>query len=109
MTINDIKRCVIEKSYEFSFHAQQERLEDDLDITDIEVAIMNGEVLEDYPDDPRGESCLLLGYVGENPLHIVAGWTRMKLSDKKALRIITVYVPRPPKWPTPRERGGKGR
>ncbi len=109
MTINDIKRCIIEKSYEFSFHAQQERLEDDLDITDIEAAIMNGEVLEDYPDDPRGESCLLLGYVKENPLHIVVGWARMKFSDKKALRIITVYVPRPPKWQTPRTRGGRER
>ena len=106
MTINDIKQCIIERSYEFSIHAQQERLEDDLDITDIEAAIMNGEVLENYPDDPRGESCLLLGYVRENPLHIVVGWSRMKFGDKKALRIITVYVPQPPKWRTPRRRGG---
>lgn len=109
MTIHEIKQCLIEKSYEFSFHAQQERLEDDLDITDIEAAMMNGEVLEDYPDDPRGESCLLLGYVGEHPLHIVVGWARMKLRDKKALRIITVYVPRSPKWQTPRRRGGRER
>ena len=42
MTINDIRQCIIKESYEFSFHAQQERLEDDLDITDIEAAIMNG-------------------------------------------------------------------
>ncbi|MCY4515513.1 MAG: DUF4258 domain-containing protein [Candidatus Tectomicrobia bacterium] len=109
MTINEIKQCIIKERYEFSFHAQQERLADDLDITDIETAILNGEMLEDYPDDPRGESCLLLGYVGENPLHIVAGWSRMKFSDQKALRIITVYVPQPPKWQTPRRRGGRER
>lgn len=109
MTINEIKQCIIEKSYEFSFHAQQERLADDLDITDIETAIMNGEVLEDYPDDPRGESCLLLGYVEENPLHIVVGWAGMKLSVNKTMRIITVYIPRPPKWQTPWRRGGTER
>ncbi len=42
-------------------HAQQERLEEDLDLVDIDEAITNGVILEDYPDDPRGSSCLILG------------------------------------------------
>jgi hypothetical protein len=40
-------------------HAQQERLADDLDVTEVEEAIVQGEILESYPHDPRGESCLM--------------------------------------------------
>ncbi|MDA0740040.1 MAG: DUF4258 domain-containing protein [Nitrospirae bacterium] len=107
MNIDAIKQRIIEGNYEFSIHAQQERLEHDLDITEIEAAIMLGEVIEDYPDDPRGESCLLLGYVGSIPVHLVVGWTRCQSNGEKTLRIITVYIPQSPKWEDPRRRGGK--
>ena len=107
MNIDTIKQQVREGTYEFSNHAQQERLEDDFDITEIETAIMLGEIIEDYPDDPRGASCLLLGYVRAIPLHIVVGWAHNPLNVEKILRIITVYIPQPPKWEDPRKRGGK--
>ena len=35
--------------YAFSIHAQQERLEEDLDVTEIEAALMQGEIVEAYP------------------------------------------------------------
>ncbi len=39
---------------------------------EIEEVIRSGEVIEDYPDDVRGHSCLLLGYGKENrPIHVV--------------------------------------
>ncbi len=107
MNIEAIKQRILEENYEFSVHAQQERLEDDLDITEIETAIMVGEIIEDYPDDPRGESCLLLGYVGATPVHIVVGWTCGQSNQEKMLRIITVYIPQFPKWEDPRRRGGR--
>jgi hypothetical protein len=46
MDITDIRRRVREGGYEFSIHAQQERLEEDLDAMDIEEAIDRGELLE---------------------------------------------------------------
>lgn len=55
-----IQRLFRDGKYEVSLHAQQERLEENLDLADIQNA---GEILEQYPDDPRGESCLLLGFV----------------------------------------------
>lgn len=89
---------------------QQEKLEDDLDnSTDIEMAIMDGEMLEYYLDDQRGESCLLLGYVKKKPVHLVMGLSKRKSRGEHVLRIITVYVPQLPKWRTPRERGGRER
>lgn len=51
MNIDEIRQRVREGRYEFSIHAQQEKLEDDLDITEIEMAISEGEILEEYPND----------------------------------------------------------
>ena len=94
-----------EGKYEFSIHAQQERLEEDLDATDTEDAIAHGEILEEYPNDPRGESCLILGYVQRRPIHAVVGWATRRHDADKWLRVITVYSPRPPKWNDSRTRG----
>jgi hypothetical protein len=89
--------------YEFTLHAQLERLADDLDVAEIEQVIAQGELLEEYPDAPRGRSCLLLGYAGTRPVHVVLGWA----GDGAAtvLRIVTVYLPEPPRWSDPRTRG----
>ena len=74
----------------------------------IEGAIIeHGELLEEYPDDPRGESCLVLGFVGSRPLHAVLGWAIMKDEPQRMLRLITVYTPTAPKWTDPRTRGGR--
>ena len=59
MTIEEIRQRIRDGTYEFSIHAQQERLEDDLDVTEIETAILIGEIIEAYPQDPRGPSCLV--------------------------------------------------
>lgn len=68
---------------------------------EIEEAMINGEILEDYVNDPRGPSCLVLGYGREGyPIHLVCGQT-----PSKALRIITVYIPTPPRWIDPKTRG----
>jgi hypothetical protein len=44
-------------------------------ITTAEVrgVIEYGEVIEDYPEDMRGHSCLMLGFGGKNrPIHILS-------------------------------------
>lgn len=108
MQLGEIQELVRAGRYEVSFHAQQERLEEDLDLDQIETAIVNhGEILEQYPDDPRGESCLLLGFVGSTPVHVVLGWATTKSGGGRLLRVITVYTPMPPKWIDPRTRGGR--
>jgi hypothetical protein len=104
MDIDEIQQLVRQGRYEVSIHAQQERLEEDLDVTAIEEALVQGEILEDYPEDPRGESCLVLGYAGTKPIHTVVGWAR-RSPGERILRFITVYIPQPPKWTDPRTRG----
>jgi hypothetical protein len=67
----------------------------------IEAALLNGAILEQYPDTGRGESCLIVGHAGEIPVHAICGWR----GDKVV--VITVYIPRPPKFTDPWQRGGK--
>jgi hypothetical protein len=107
MTIDEIRQLIREGRYEISIHAQQERLEDDLDIEEIEQAILQGELIEQYPDDPRGASCLVGGTAGTKQIHVVLGWATIKHLTEKRLRWITVYIPKPPKWKDIRTRGTK--
>ena len=105
MNIDEIRELIRPGHYEFSLHAQQERLAEDLDVDDIEAAVLTGAVLEDYPNDPRGPSCLVCGNAGNRPVHIVIGWAQRQSEGKRILRVITVYVPQPPKWKDARTRG----
>ena len=106
MDLQEIQRLVRQGNYEFSLHAQQERLEENLDVAEIEGALVgSAEILEDYPNDPRGESCLVLGFAGARPVHVVLGWAPRKHDSSKRLRVITVYIPSLPKWIDPRTRG----
>ena len=55
--------------------------------------VMHGEIIEDYPDDTRGPSCLLLG-LGEQDrtLHVVCA------PKDGYLAIITAYSPEAGEW-----------
>lgn len=91
---------VASQSYEISIHADDERLADDLTLSEVETALTGCELLEDYPDDPRGPSCLVWGMTPTGmPIHVVCGRNRMD-----HLVLITVYIPRMPKWRDPRTR-----
>jgi hypothetical protein len=107
MNLDEIQDLIGKGRYEISEHAQRERLDDDLDVTEIEAAMLGGEILEQCANDPRGESCLMLGFSDGRPVHVVVGWASRTDPDRATLRLITVYVPQPPKWTDPRTRGGK--
>jgi len=65
-----------------------------IEAEEIEEAIFNGMIIEPYPDDPRGPSCLIMGFSNQNrPLHILCG----KIDDNDIL-IITAYEPNPNEW-----------
>jgi hypothetical protein len=88
--------------YYFSKHGDHERQNDNLTIAEVEEALLGGRILEQYEDSGRGESCLVAGFTeAGKPIHIVCG----RRGDW--LVIITVYIPRPPKFKTPYERGEK--
>lgn len=107
MRAKDFLRIAQEKaragSIRLSFHAQQEALNEEISVDDILNALQTGRVLEPYPEDPRGASCLFVG-TGRDArwIHVLAG-----AFDQRNLVIITVYRPNPPKWVDPFTRGGE--
>ena len=94
----DFIRAEIQKqSYEISLHADDERLADGLSVIQLELALSDCKILEDYPDDPRGESCLVLGFTPDGtPVHVVCG-----RNPSGHLILVTVYIPNMPKWRDP--------
>lgn len=103
MDIDAVRGQIRRGDYEISYHAEKERYAEDTSLSDIEIAILDGEILEDYPDDPRGQSCLILGHARGRAVHVVCGYTSMQ-----TVRVITVYLPQPPKWVDERTRREKG-
>ncbi|OPX89642.1 MAG: hypothetical protein A4E53_01457 [Pelotomaculum sp. PtaB.Bin104] len=94
LDISILRKAVLEERYEVSHHAEQERRNDNLLIEDIERAILTGEIIEPYPDDPRGQSCLIYGNaISGRPVHVVIGFL-----PTGWCRIITVYVPISDYW-----------
>ena len=96
MNIGKIRNLVTEGRYEYSKHAERERELDMIYTWELEDALRSGEIIENYPDDPRGESCLVLGFCGSKPIHAVC----IIKTDPEELFLITVYDPskRPGKW-----------
>jgi hypothetical protein len=51
------------------------------------------EIVEHYPEDPRGASCLVLGFNGNGQeIHTIIGYGR------NPIKIITAYKPAPNEW-----------
>ena len=76
-------------------HAVQQMSRPERMISPAEVrsVINTGEVIEDYPEDARGHSCLLLGHGTDNrPLHVVCA------PKAEYLAITTAYLPHSDQW-----------
>lgn len=92
--LTEVRRA-FRKKVLFTSHAlDQMNLPDRMISTrDVYDAIENDEIVEDYPNDPRGHSCLIMGKTsGEQLIHLVCAPMRDYLT------IITAYVPSLLEW-----------
>ena len=89
--------------FQLTGHAHKERQEETIKAKEIRDALIKGEILENYPDDPRGPSCLVSGLSGGRAIHVVCGRTKGDW-----LLVITVYISGPPKWINERTRAKRG-
>jgi Domain of unknown function (DUF4258) len=95
MPILEEVREVAQKRLLFLPHAirQMSRPQRMITPTEVEVVAVKGELIEDYPQDPRGHSCLLLGFGnGNRAVHVVCS------PKDEYLAIITAYLPDPAQW-----------
>jgi hypothetical protein len=92
--IEEIREKISAGLVEFSKHAVDQSIVRRVTVQDMREAIAAGEIIEDYPDDKYGPSCLLLGYTQTGrPLHIQCSYPSRPL-----LKIITLYEPDASLW-----------
>ncbi|QMW06068.1 DUF4258 domain-containing protein [Spirosoma foliorum] len=92
--IENIRDKVHDELFEISNHALTRSTQRYILLDEIVEAILAGEIIEDYPDDRYGPSCLIAGYTKkQRPLHIQCSYPSRPL-----LKIITVYEPTLDKW-----------
>jgi len=93
-TLDDV-RCAAQKRLLFLPHAirQMSRPQRMIRTDEVEIVVTQGELIEDYASDPRGHSCLTLGF-GETSraVHVVCS------PKDEYLAIITAYLPDPTQW-----------
>jgi hypothetical protein len=72
----EIKHKISLRQFEFSKHAVDQSIIRNISVEDLEGAISgNCEIIEDYPDDKYGPSCLILGFTKYGrPLHILCSY-----------------------------------
>ncbi len=90
--LSAIKENIIMGKWWFSEHAIKNCDLRNIEIEELVISIMQGKLLEDYREDFRGHSCLILSYIKERPVHTVCGL------HENGTVIITAYYPEATKW-----------
>jgi hypothetical protein len=93
--LHDIQLKISHDRFEFSKHAVDQIIIRDILVQEVREAVNNNaKVIEDYPKDKYGPSCLILGFTkDQRPLHIQCSYP-----SRPVLKIITLYEPDPAKW-----------
>ena len=94
----DLKKTIIEatkKRILYTSHAlhQMNKPERMISKNEVRDIIKQGEIIEDYPEDPRGHSCLMVGEtVFKRIIHVACS------PKPDYLAIITAYIPTEDEW-----------
>ena len=92
--IQEIRRKFRELQYEYSLHGADQAILRRILRHEVEEAVESGTVIEDYPSDKYGPSCLIAGRTNASrPLHIQCTY-----ASRPRVKIITVYQPDPAEW-----------
>ena len=92
--LDDIRAKIGNWQFELSRHATNQSIIRHITMQEVREAIETCEMLEDYPQDKYGPSCLILGFTkSKRPLHIQCSYPSRPL-----IKIITLYEPDPLKW-----------
>jgi len=92
--IKNIRKKIEVGHFEFSKHAVDQTITRRISVQDVRRVIANGTIIEDYPEDKYGPSCLILGMTaGRRQIHIQCSYP-----SRPIIKIITLYEPDPARW-----------
>ena len=84
-----LRQKVAANEMEYADHAIRRMAQRQISTDAVKQVLAQGQVVENYPDDRHGPSCLIFGTTIRNrPLHIVCSYPQRPL-----VKIITVYEP----------------
>jgi Domain of unknown function (DUF4258) len=93
-SIEEIRQKIADEQFEFSKDAVDQSISRNILVREVREAIANGQIIEDYPDDKYGASCLISGLTqDERPIHIHCSYPSRPL-----IKIITLYEPSLQRW-----------
>ncbi len=92
--IDKIKNAIVFDRIIFKKHALVRMFERKIKSEEIIDSLLAAEIIENYDDDRPYPSCLLLGYTGSRPLHIVLSYDKLN----ESIYIITIYEPSSELW-----------
>jgi hypothetical protein len=93
-SIERIRQKFAEDQFEFSKHAVDQSITRRILVREVREVIANGQIIEDYPDDKYGPSCLVMGFTqAQRPLHIQCSYP-----SRSIIKVITLYEPEADKW-----------
>jgi len=92
--ISEIRERFRHRKYEYSLHAADQSIIRRISTAEVEEAVERGEIIEEYPSDKYGPSCLIFGRTASGrPIHI-----QCTCPERPAVKIITVYEPDETTW-----------
>lgn len=92
--IEEIRLKINCDQFEFSRHAVDQSILRGIRVHEVIEAITNGQVIEDYPDDKYGPSCLISGLTQANRnIHVQCSYP-----SRSFVKIITLYKPDLTQW-----------
>jgi hypothetical protein len=88
--IDEIRKKFVNGQYEYSKHAVDQSIIRHISTAEIqEVMLSKSGIIEDYPDDKYGSSCLILGFTNNGrPLHM-----HVSYPSETVLKVVTAYQP----------------
>lgn len=92
--IDEIQEKIADDQFEFSKHAVDQSIIRGISVQEVREVFAVAELIENYPEDKYGPSCLVLGRTKTGrPLHIQCSYPMRPM-----LKIITLYEPDSARW-----------
>jgi len=95
VVFDEIQKKFLRREYEFSKHAVDMVVSRGINVAEVEEAMATqGEIIEDYPNDKYGSSCLILCFTNAGrPIHLQCSY-----ASRPIVKVITLYEPDSNLW-----------
>ena len=92
--IIQLRQKISRGQVEYSLHAVRQMVARGISPEEVAQTVLAGEVIEDYPDDKYGPSCLVCGTTaGKRVLHV-----QCTHPSRPLVKVVTAYEPGPAEW-----------